>query len=74
MLAPYEVATKLEEISVKVCGPIAVMELLAEQDPSSRSSAMYMAVEGLESAMADLDGVVKELMDMHREQLKSKRS
>jgi hypothetical protein len=62
----YEAATMVEQISIDLIAPIAILEMLAEQDMTNKSSILYFVVERLEKQVERLDYMVMQLMETHR--------
>jgi hypothetical protein len=62
----YEAATMAEQISIDLIAPIAILEMLAEQDMTNKSSILYFVVERLEKQVERLDYMVMQLMETHR--------
>lgn len=62
----YQAATMVEQISIDLQAPIAILEMLAEQDITTKSSILYFVVERLEKQVERLDYMVVELMETHR--------
>jgi len=62
----YEAATMAEQISIDLQAPIAILDMLAEQDMTSKSSILYLVVEQLEKQVERLDYMVMQLMETHR--------
>ena len=68
----YEAATMAEQISIDLQAPIAILDMLAENDMTSKSSILYLVVERLEKQVERLDCMVVELMETHRAMQRAK--
>ncbi len=73
-MSPYDVLSRLEEISLQMAGPIQVIDMVAEHDSAMNNSAIWMASEKLEEAVRDINQLIAELAELHRAQLKVPKS
>lgn len=76
-LTPFNLATKLENLSIDLAGPIDIIDMATQLSSENHNSALWLASERIERVSNDLDSLVLELMDLHRAGLKvpkSKRS
>lgn len=68
-LTSYRAALLVEEISIDLTAPIAILELLAERDTTSVSSILWSIKDVLEEQQEKLDTLTENLMHTYRKQM-----
>jgi hypothetical protein len=68
-LTSYRAAFLVEEISIDLTAPIAILELLAERDTTSVSSILWSIKDVLEEQQEKLDTLTEDLMHTYRKQM-----
>jgi hypothetical protein len=69
LVTSYQASSRVETVSIKLDGIIVLLEILAEQDMTSRSSAIYAVTDMLEQQKEELDLLTHELMQTYRHQI-----
>jgi len=69
LVTSYAASERVETASIKLDGIIVLLEMLAEQDMTSRSSALYAVADMLENQKAELDLLAHELIQTYRHQI-----
>lgn len=68
-LTSYKAASVVDEISMKIDGSIAILNLVAERDLSENSIILYAVVDMLKDRRTELDNLNNKLMDTYRKQM-----
>lgn len=68
-LTSYKAALIAEEISIDLTAPIAILELLAEQDATSVSAILWSLRDVLTEQQEKLDDLTENLMHTYRKQM-----
>ena len=68
-LTSYRAALLVEEISIDLTAPIAILELLAERDTTSVASILWSIKDVLEEQQEKLDTLTENLMHTYRKQM-----
>lgn len=68
-LTSYRAALLVEEISIDLTAPIAILELLAERDTTSVASILWSLKDVLEEQQEKLDTLTENLMHTYRKQM-----
>jgi hypothetical protein len=68
-LTSYRAALLVEEISIDLTAPIAILELLAERDTTSVASILWSLKDVLEEQQEKLDTLTEGLMHTYRKQM-----
>ena len=68
-ITSYKAASVVDEISMKIDGSIAILELVAERDLSGNSIILYAVVDMLKNHRNELDNINNKLMDTYRKQM-----
>jgi hypothetical protein len=68
-LTSYRAALLVEEISIDLTAPIAILELLAERDTTSVASILWSLKDVLEEQQEKLDTLTEDLMHTYRKQM-----
>ena len=71
-LTSYKAGLLVEEVSIDLAAPIAILELLAERDTTSVSSILWSIKDVLEEQQEKLDALTGDLMHTYRKQMKIK--
>ena len=71
-LTSYRAALLVEEVSIDLAAPIAILELLAEHDTTSVSAILWSIKDVLEEQQEKLDTLTENLMHTYRKQMKIK--
>jgi len=71
-LTSYKAALLVEEVSIDLAAPIAIVELLAERDITSVSAILWSLRDILEEQQEKLDALTEDLMHTYRKQMKIK--
>ena len=71
-ITSYRAALLVEEVSIDLAAPIAILELLAERDITSVSSILWSIKDVLEEQQEKLDTLTENLMHTYRKQMKIK--
>lgn len=68
-ITSYKAANLVEEISMKIDGSIAILELAAERDSSEMSIILYAVTDMLNDRKNELDNLTNQLMHTYRNQM-----
>ena len=68
-LTSYKAGLLVEEISIDLTAPIAILELLADRDTTSVSSILWSLKDVLEEQQEKLDTLTQNLMHTYRKQM-----
>lgn len=68
-LTSYKAGLLVEEISIDLTAPIAILELLAERDTTSVASILWSIKDVLEEQQEKLDTLTEDLMHTYRKQM-----
>lgn len=68
-LTSYKAGLLVEEISIDLTAPIAILELLADRDTTSVSSILWSLKDVLEEQQEKLDTLTENLMHTYRKQM-----
>jgi len=71
-LTSYRAALLVEEVSIDLTAPIAILELLAERDITSVSAILWSIKDVLQEQQEKLDTLTEDLMHTYRKQMKIK--
>jgi len=71
-LTSYKAGLLVEEVSIDLAAPIAILELLAERDTTSVSAILWSLRDVLEEQQEKLDVLTGDLMHTYRKQMKIK--
>jgi len=71
-LTSYRAGLLVEEVSIDLAAPIAILELLAERDTTSVSAILWSLRDVLEEQQEKLDTLTEDLMHTYRKQMKIK--
>jgi len=71
-ITSYRAALLVEEVSIDLTAPIAILELLAEHDTTSVSAILWSIKDVLEEQQEKLDTLTENLMHTYRKQMKIK--
>lgn len=71
-LTSYRAALLVEEVSIDLTAPIAILELLAERDTTSVSAILWSIKDVLQEQQEKLDTLTEDLMHTYRKQMKIK--
>jgi len=71
-LTSYKAGLLVEEVSIDLAAPIAILELLAERDTTSVSAILWSLKDVLEEQQEKLDTLTEDLMHTYRKQMKIK--
>ena len=68
-LTSYKAGQIVEEVSIDLTAPIAILELLAEQDSTSVSAILWSLRDVLQEQQEKLDELTENLMHTYRKQM-----
>lgn len=68
-ITSYKAANLVEEISMKIDGSIAILELAAERDSSEMSIILYAVTDMLNDCKNELDNLTNQLINTYRKQM-----
>lgn len=68
-ITSYKAANLVEEISMKIDGSIAILELAAERDSSEMSIILYAVMDMLNDRKNELDNLTNQLINTYRKQM-----
>lgn len=68
-ITSYKAANLVEEISMKIDGSIAILELAAERDSTEMSIILYAVTDMLNDRKNELDNLTNQLMHTYRNQM-----
>ena len=68
-LTSYKAGQIAEQISIDLTAPIAILELLAEQDATSVSAILWSLRDVLQEQQEKLDEMTENLMHTYRKQM-----
>lgn len=68
-ITSYKAANLVEEISMKIDGSIAILELAAERDTTEMSIILYAVTDMLNDRKNELDNLTNQLMHTYRNQM-----
>jgi hypothetical protein len=68
-LTSYRAALLVEEISIDLTAPMAILELLAEHETTSVSAILWSIRDVLQEQQEKLDTLTEDLMHTYRKQL-----
>ena len=71
-ITSYRAALLVEEISIDLTAPIAILDLLAEHETSSVSAILWSIKDVLQEQQEKLDTLTEDLMHTYRKQMKIK--
>ena len=71
-ITSYRAALLVEEVSIDLTAPIAILELLAEHETSSVSAILWSIKDVLQEQQEKLDTLTEDLMHTYRKQMKIK--
>lgn len=71
-ITSYKAGLLVEEVSIDLTAPIAILELLAEHDTTSVSAILWSIKDVLEEQQEKLDTLTEDLMHTYRKQMKIK--
>jgi len=71
-LTSYKAALLVEQISIDLAAPMAIVELLAEHDTTSVSAILWSIKDVLQEQQEKLDTLTEDLMHTYRKQMKIK--
>ena len=71
-ITSYKAGLLVEEVSIDLTAPIAILELLAEHDTTSVSAILWSIKDVLEEQQEKLDTLTENLMHTYRKQMKIK--
>ena len=68
-ITSYRAALLVEEVSIDLTAPIAILELLAEHDTTSVSAILWSIRDVLQEQQEKLDTLTEDLMHTYRKQM-----
>jgi hypothetical protein len=68
-ITSYKAGLLVEEVSIDLTAPIAILELLAEHDTTSVSAILWSIKDVLEEQQTKLDDLTENLMHTYRKQM-----
>jgi hypothetical protein len=68
-ITSYKAALTVEEVSIDLTAPIAILEVLAERDTTSVSAILWSLKDVLEEQQQKLDELTENLMHTYRTQM-----
>jgi hypothetical protein len=68
-LTSYRAALLVEEISIDLTAPMAILELLAEHETTSVSAILWSIRDVLQEQQEKLDTLTEDLMHTYRKQM-----
>jgi hypothetical protein len=68
-LTSYKAGQIVEEVSIDLTAPIAILELLAEHDTTSVSAILWSLRDVLQEQQEKLDDLTENLMHTYRKQM-----
>lgn len=71
-LTSYRAGLLVEEVSIDLAAPIAILELLAERDTTSVSAILWSLRDVLQEQQEKLDTLTEDLIYTYRKQMKIK--
>jgi len=71
-ITSYKAALLVEQISIDLTAPMAILELLAEHETSSVSAILWSIKDVLQEQQEKLDTLTGDLMHTYRKQMKIK--
>ena len=71
-ITSYKAGLLVEEVSIDLMAPIAILELLAEHDTTSVSAILWSLRDVLQEQQEKLDILTGDLMHTYRKQMKIK--
>ena len=71
-LTSYKAGLLVEEVSIDLTAPIAILELLAEHDTTSVSAILWSLRDVIQEQQEKLDTLTEDLMHTYRKQMKIK--